>query len=171
MKKLINATTPSKNEYVHSSVLAMSDVRGRHVTVVDKLNFSFFYSPKYTQHGPRVKVVFDPYKMRIDNASVQKLCDDWSFKTNPNEKHLSKKDISSMQAFFKKYLILFLLVWNKQIDEPDPADYLTGRITLEELIKDIDFYEDNREEMDRIHSVSELEDFCRKSGLVNMYGN
>ena len=29
------------------------------------------------------------------------------------------------KQFFRKYLILFLLVWDMKLSEADPADYLT----------------------------------------------
>lgn len=152
-------------------IYAMSNVRGEHVKVTKGLPFSFFYSPSWTQHGPRVKVVFDPFKMREDNVGVQKLCDDWSFRRNKNDRRVSKQEIADMQEFFRKYLILFLLVWDRKSDSPDPADYFTGRISFKQLVQNIYFYEDYKEEMDATRTVAQLEEFCRKHNLVNMYEN
>lgn len=157
--------------YIRGSeaIFAMSNVRGRNVTV-ETLDFSFYYSPRNSSHGPRVKVVFDPFKMRIADAGIQKLCDDWSFKASKGS-NVSAKQIKQMQDFFHKYLILFLLVWDFKCDEPDPEDYLTGRLTLDELISNLDFYSQYQQELSKVSSISQLEDFCRDHNLVNMYGN
>lgn len=92
------------------SILAMSNVRGKYITVAKNIGFSFFYSPRWTHRGPRVKVVFNPAVMRRENASVQKLCDDWAFIYNKKDNRPSQTDMAEMQKFFRKYLILFLLV-------------------------------------------------------------
>lgn len=152
------------------AILAMSNVRGRNVTLED-IDFSFYYSPRNSSHGPRVKVVFDPFKMRIAEAGVQKLCDDWEFKLGKDSSPVSSKKIVSMQMFFKKYKILFLLVWDFKLDEPDPEDYLTGRMSLEELIQNLSFYDDYSSELDAITSIQELDVFCHSHDVVNMYGN
>lgn len=158
MKRLIRGS---------DAIFAMSNVRGRNVTLED-IDFSFYYSPRNGNHGPRVKVVFDPFKMKISQAGVQKLCDDWSFNSDVR---IPSSKIREMQKFFKKYLILFLLVWDFKSDEPDPEDYLTGRMTLEELIENLEFYDDYSDELDKIQTVEELERFCRSHEVVNMYGN
>lgn len=121
----------------HEAILAMSNVRGKYVTVADNLTFSFFYSPRWTHHGPRVKVVFNSDKMRREFASVQKLCNDWKFIQNKEDRRPSQSEITDMQQFFRKYLILFLLVWDMKLSEADPADYLTGRMPLDELVENI----------------------------------
>lgn len=153
------------------SILAMSNVRGKYITVANNIRFSFFYSPRWTQHGPRVKVVFNPEVMRRENASVQKLCDDWRFIYNEKDKHPSQSEIAEMQQFFRHYLILFLLVWDNHLSEADPSDYFVGRMPLSELISNIYFYNDFEEEMSQLSSIEELEEFCRANHLVNMYGN
>ena len=153
------------------AIFAMSNVQGRFVTV-EKLNFSFYYSSRNSSHGPRVKVSFNPSKMRVENAGTQKLCDDWAFTGSKKALgSISSKEIQEMQTFFRKYLIIFLLVWDFKCDEPNPENYLTGRISFDEFIQDLDFYGDYSKELDRINTVSELEKFCRDNNLVNFYGN
>lgn len=153
------------------AIFAMSCVRGRFVTV-EKLNFSFYYFPRTNSHGPRVKVSFNPNMMRVEQSGTQKLCDDWSFQGSKKAlSSISSADIKKMQQFFRKYLILFLLVWDFKCDEPSPENYLTGRIDFREFVENLDFYQDYSEELDKVTNVAELEKFCRNNDLVNFYGN
>lgn len=159
--------------YIHSTedIFAMSNVRGRHIKVEEGIPFSFYYSPKNSSHGPRVKPLFNPSTINMDDAGTLKLCDDWEFIPGINDKHHSSADVNNMKAFFRKYLVLFLIVWDKLIDDPELEDYLRGDSTLHEFICNLRFYSDYKDELDKIHSVSELEEFCRQNDLVNFYGN
>ena len=162
MKKLIRES---------EDIFAMSNVRGKYIKVEQNIPFSFYYSPRNSSHGPRVKVLFNPDRMRQNLAGTLKLCDDWLFVPGKDDLNVSNSKIASMKQFFRKYLILFLLVWENLLDDPDPEDYFRGDIDLHKLITLIDFYPEFAKEMDEIKSISELEDFCRKNNLVNFYGN
>ena len=151
-------------------IFAMSNVRGKYVTV-DPIQFSFYYSVKNSNHGPRVKVTTDPEKLRPNRMSTMKLCDDWSIEVNPLDNKISGKDEKSMREFFRKYLILFLLVWEDLTYEPNLADYMTGDMTLSEFIRDLDFYKEYTRDLDSIETVADLEQFCRDNKLVSFYGN
>lgn len=159
--------------YIYNSedIMCMSDVRGRKIKVESNVPFSFYYSAKNSSHGPRVKVAFNPDKLRIDQTGTLKLCDDWSFKSNTGER-VSSNMMYAMKKFFRKYLVLFLLVWESKVeDEPSLGDYLEGDISFEEFIKMFDFYDEYSEELDSMYNVEELEEFCREHNLVNFYGN
>ena len=147
-------------------VFAMSNIRGNKVRVEDPLPFSFFYSPKMSSHGPRVKPVFDPQKMRIENAGTLKLCDNWRYIPGKND-NPSDKQIEEMKAFFRKYLVVFLLVWDNLVDEPDADEYFKGEITLQEFIACLDFYQDNKEVLDSVKTIGQLEDVCREFNLLD----
>lgn len=161
--------------YIYSkeeAILGMSNVLGKFVKVeVGGLPFSFYYSPANSNHGPRVKPVLNAEKMRLSNAGTLKLCDDWEFIPGEKDIHHSNKVVTDMKRFFRKYLILFLLVWEDLADDPALGYYLEGKLTLAEFIETLDFYEDYKEDLDKINSVQELEDFCRANKLVNFYGN
>ena len=161
------------NRWIHSAeaVFAMSNVRGRYIKVENDIPFSFYYSPRNSSHGPRVKVIFNPDRMKQNLAGNLMLCDDWSFTPGRNDTHVSSKQISEMKDFFRKYLILFLLVWDGHSDEPDPEDYFRKDMDLHELITRIDFYDDHAEDLDKVESIEELEQFCRENSLVNFYRN
>ena len=151
--------------------MAMSNVLGRFITVEDNVPFSFYYSPRQSSHGPRVKPVLNSSNMRIGDAGTLALCGDWEFKPGRKDIHYSTKVVKSMKNFFRKYLILFLLVWDEQASDPMLGYYLEGRISLNEFIETLDFYEDYQGELDAITNVTELEEFCRRNKLVNFYGN
>lgn len=161
MKKWIHAT---------EDIVAMSDVRGKYVTV-ENIPFSFYYSVRNSNHGPRVKVTMNGQNMRPNKMSSLKICDDWSIDINDQDSRISSKDLNSMKEFFRKYIVLFLIVWEDLISEPDLGDYLEGKISLQEFIQDTDFYTDYSDELDTIDSVTELEEFCRNNNIVNFYGN
>lgn len=110
-------------------------------------------------------------KLRPNKMSTMKLCDDWSIIINKEDAHITDRDVEAMKVFFRKYLVLFLLVWEDLIDEPSLGDYMEGDITLSEFIKNLDFYDEYKSDLDSIADVSELEDFCRIHNLVNFYGN
>lgn len=163
MKKLIKATS--------EDIFGMSNVRGKFIKVEQDIPFSFYYSPKNGNHGPRVKVRFNPNKINLDSVGTLKLCDDWEFISGPDDNHVSNSDIKTMKEFFRKYLILFLLVWDKHVDDPELEDYFRGDISLADFIRSIDFYTTYSNELEEINNVTTLEEFCRDTNLVNMYGN
>lgn len=161
-------------KWIHEKedILCMSDVRGIKVKVESKLPFSFYYSARNSSHGPRVKITSDPTKIRLDRMGSLELTGDWDYISTKGNDEFSSKELKEIRAFFRKYLILFLLVWDKLTsNEPSLGDYLEGDITLAEFIQDLDFYDDYKDDLDQIENVEELEEFCRKYKLVNFYGN
>lgn len=165
MKKWIH--TIETNDISLEPINCMSNVRGRYVTV-ENIPFSFYYSVKNSSHGPRVKVTLNSDNMRPNRMSSLKLCDDWALDVNENDKRISGNDLKQMKEFFRKYLIMFLLVWEDLVSEPALGDYLEGRISLAEFIQMADFYNDK---LNNIQNVKELEEFCRTNNIVNFYGN
>lgn len=155
----------------HTDIFAMSNVRGRYVTVEPNIEFSFYYSPKNTNHEIRVKPVFNRDRLSVDDVGTLKLTGDWEFKPGRSDKKVNSKDVEIMKQFFRKYLVLFCMVWDKQLPDPELGDYLTGRMDLHELIQQIKFYPDWDSELDSIVDVSQLEDFCYNHNLVNLRDN
>ena len=154
------------------AIFGMSNVVGRFVKVEENgLPFSFYYSPCNSSHGPRVKPVLSPNRMWLDKAGTLKLCDDWEFVPGATDKHVSASLIRTMKDFFRKYLVLFLLVWDKQVADSDLGNYLEGKIDFSEFVEGLVFYNEYKDELDNIDSAPALEDFCRANNLVNFYGN
>lgn len=153
-------------------IMCMSNVRGKKVVHPSKLPFSFYYSTKsQKQHSIRVKPIFNDNRMSADLAGTLKLCDDWSYVPGKENRRISHSEIRIMKQFFQSNIVLFCLVWDMQVNEPLLADYLQGEISLHEFIEDLDFYREYKQELDKINTVKELENFCRKNKLVNFYGN
>lgn len=167
MKRWIHANT----EETLDDIFGMSNVLGKFIKVEKKPDFSFYYSPKNSSHGPRVKPIMNPEKMRLDDAGTLELCDKWEFIPGVNDQDVPSKSVNKMKRFFRKYLILFLLVWEKEANDPDLGYYLQGQLELSDFIQGLDFYKDYQEDLDNIKTVAELEQFCRDRELVNMYGN
>ena len=161
MKRQVNSDT----------IMCMSNVRGNKVRVQKNLPFSFYFSASQGEHSIRVKPMFNPFKLKDDLVGTLKLCDDWEYIPGPDDGSVSDKDIAKMKKFFRTYLVLFAATWDRQLADGDVYDYLVGDITLPELIETFDFYRTYQEELDEITSVAELEDFCRKNNLVNLYSN
>lgn len=158
--------------FVHSNedIMCMSNVRGMYVKIED-IPFSFYYSVQNGNHGPRVKVTMDSSKLRPNRMSTLKLCDDWELIANPEDTRINHRDLNLMKFFFRKYLILFLLTWEDKVDEPLLGDFMEGKISLQDFVKSLDFYEDYSQELDTIRDVVDLESFCKEHNLVNLYGN
>lgn len=162
MKRVINSS---------EQIFGISNVLGRFIAVEENVPFSFYYSPRNSSHGPRVKPVLDPNKMRISDAGTLSLCGDWEFVPGRRDLYYPAKVVHLMKEFFRTYLVLFLLVWDEQADDPMLGYYLEGKISLNEFIQTIDFYPEYAEDLDQIETVTELEQFCREHELVNFYGN
>ena len=168
MKRVITHSSEFSN---NDLILCMSNVRGDKVRVPHSLPFSFYFSGKNTSHGIRVKPIFNPSKMMISQAGNLKLCDDWDYNPGENDRHISGKSVQDMKEFFRKYLVLFLLVWDAHLYDTSVQDYFEGDMTLHELVKDLDFYDAHSEVLDQVDSIEDLTDVCRKHNLTNFYGN
>ena len=163
MKRLIRSS---------EAILAMSNVRGIHVKNPGELDFSFYFSSGAgVDHGPRVKPMFTNNKLISSLTGTLKLCDDWEYIPGSNDKHVDSQSISKMKKFFKSYIVLFCAVWDEQMQDAVLEDWFKGSITFNEMLEDLDFYEDYKQELDNIHDVKSLEKFCRDNELVNFYGN
>ena len=158
-------------------VFCMSNIRGVWVKNPHPLSFSFYFSKKFESdssvipHGPRVKVAFNPNKVKESQTGILKLCDDWKFEANPNDKHVSYRDIVRMKDFFRIYLVLFCAVWDDQLDGGLLVRYFEGQATFDELVEDLDFYQEHKDGLDVIHTLRELEKYYREHKLINLYGN
>lgn len=163
MKKLIKSK---------DSILCMANVRGKYVVNPGKLKFSFYFSSDDgITHGIRVKPVFNPEKMLKSMTGTLKLCDDWSYIPGPDDDSVSSKDVNDMKRLFRKYLVLFCMVWDEQLQDGVLEDYFKGTVTFHEMLEDISFYNSYSSYLDKIRDVDQLENFCRVNNLVNMQGN
>lgn len=150
----------------------MSNVRGKYVKNPQKLKFSFYFSSKDgNSHGIRVKPMFNSEKLIKSKCGTLSLHTDWKFVPGSDDKSVSAKDIKQMKDFFRKYLVLFCMVWEEQLTDGELEDYFVGTITWDELLSGISFYDKYEKELKEITSVEDLEVFCRDDQLVNFQGN
>ena len=164
--------------YIHTEeveqlddIFCMTSVRGTKMENPGKRPFSFYFSGRNSSHGPRVKVTFNPNRLIMNKVGTLELNSDWEFTPGEDDQHVSEKQVDEMKRFFRDYLVLFLLVWDFHLSDPILGDYFSGDADLHDVIQDLDFYKDYRNELDEIRDVSVLEDFCKKNNLVNMYDN
>lgn len=171
MKRYIRNTNYNNQD----AIFAMANIRGKHVKVPGRLDFSFFFSPKDVTegkeitHGLRVKPIFNPEKMSLDMAGTLKLHGDWEYIPGTNDKKVAAKDVRRMKAFFKEYKTLFAAVWEKALLPDSLYDYFRGTITFEEMLEDFDFYDELKEEIEDVNSLIELTDLVREYRLFNLW--
>lgn len=158
-----------------NTIFVMANIPGRFIVHPSKQAFSFFFSPYTGQsHNIRVKVSFTADNLNPNKAGVLKLCDDWKFTPNNADKRASASDIRKMKQFFRTYLVIFCMVWDYQLPELIASKYFTtANFTLFDLIKEADFYEDNKELFENKTNITieELEDICRQHDLVDFRDN
>lgn len=168
MKRYIH---PSTDNTELQDILCMSNIRGRKVQIPHKLPFSFYFSGKNRSHGIRVKPIFNPDSMISNKAGNLELHGDWKYTPGKDDKRVSEHAIQLMKQFFRTYLVLFAAVWDFQLPDTTVQDYFEGEISLQDLVSDLDFYRDYKQELNNITTIEELEDFCREYNLVNLHGN
>lgn len=153
------------------TTIPFTAVRGNEVKNPHKLNFSFYFSTKDSCHSIRVKPVFAPSRMQYSNAGNLDLHTDWEFMPERDDRNVDPSEIQQMKEFFRKYFILFSAVWDSQLPSIVVKDYFEGKCTLNQLIKQTEFYSDYSSELDKIKSIEDLEEFCRDADLVDLHGN
>lgn len=156
----------------NEDMLWMSCVRGKDVKNPHQLLFSFcFSSGKGAAHGPKVKPMFNPEKLKLSLTGTLKLCEDWKYIPGKDDLSIDAGGIREMKGFFREYIVLFCAVWDENLQDGVLDDYFTGRASFEEMLKDLDFYNEYQSDLAAVHDVKSLESFCRSNNLVNMYGN
>lgn len=155
-----------ENEY--DAIMCMANVRGNSVSVPHPLPFSFYFSRKNSSHGIRIKVVFNPNRLNINECGNLELHGNWEFTPGENDKHISKRELKLMKSFFQEYKVLFAAVWEDVIQEDIIQDYFRGLISWHELIQSFDFYEEYKSELDKIDTVEYLELYVRENEIFNM---
>ena len=153
----------------------MANVRGKTVKTPHKLKFSFAFTTKDATEGKdlvhsfRVKPVFNPEKISADKLGTMRMFGDYKYIPGPDDKDVDSRDIKEMKEFFIKYKVLFAAVWEKVLQQDVLQDYFKGNATFNVLIKEFDFYEEYKKELDKIKTVKDLYDFVKKNNLFNLY--
>ena len=164
------------NIYESDFLFEMSNVRGNYVRNPHKLPFSFYFSTKQTAsskdncHGLRVKPLFNPEKMTIEEAGTLEMYSDWKFIPGENDKNVKSKKIKEMKEFFRKYKVFFAAVWEGVLPPDALYDYFRGIMKLWEVIKQMSFYNEYKDKIkkEKIDTVQSLTNFVLKYNIFNM---
>lgn len=162
--EIIYTDTDEEND-----IFCMSNLRGKDIVIPHKMPFSFFFSEKESSHAIRVKPVFNPNKISKSSFGTLELHGDWKYKPGPDDKSVSKKQVNEMIQFFREYKVLFAGVWEGVLYDSAVLDYFRGIINFSDLLKEFDFYNKYKKEMDEIKDIVELEKFVRKHSIFNMW--
>lgn len=155
----------------------MSNMRGKYVKNPHRLNFSFYFSTKDAVeskdlvHGLRVKPVFNPEKIISSKVGTLKLHSDWEYIPGNDDKDVSSKDINAMKDFFKTYKVLFAAVWEKVLEPDALYDYFRGIMDFNDIKQELDFYNEYKEDLDKIDTLTEFTEFVKQHHLFNLWEN
>lgn len=159
MKRLIRSS---------EDIFAMANLRGKQIRVPYSLPFSFYFSERNSSYGIRVKPVFNPDRMHIEDAGNLELHGSWKFTPGRNDANVSSKSKKMMMDFFKTYKVLFAAVWEGEIQEDVVQDYFRGLISWDDMMSEFDCYTTYESEMMNISDVESLERFVRDNNIFNM---
>lgn len=156
---------------VHTDhLLEMANIRGKDMKRED-IHFSFFFSRKYPNHAPRIKICWNREKMTHDTGNLE-IHGDYAYTQDSSCRYKPDTvDIATARYFAKKYKVLFTAVWEEKLDPNDLIDWFRGRIDWKELIG---CFVNIDQTMSRLllrvaPSVSNLERFVREHNLWNLY--
>lgn len=151
-------------------LLEMANIRGRDISVED-IDFSFFFSRKYPNHAPRIKICWNRERMTHDTGNLE-LHGDYKYTQDASCKYKPDSvDIATARYFAKKYKVLLMAVWEEKLDPNDLIDWLRGRISWKELLDSfINIGESEKRVLSHIApSVQNLENIVRRYNLWNLY--
>ena len=139
--------------------------------VVDDIDFSFYFSRKNANHGPRIKIYWDSSKTSQNFDGYIELHGDYKYVSSSKPQHKpSSWDIRGLQYFCQKYKALFTAVWEEKLNESDLQNYFKGYISFKELltkfknISEIQYFLINH-----CHSLKELNTCIREHNIYKMY--
>ena len=153
---------------VSQDIFCMSNLRGKDIKI-ENVSFSFYFSSRESSHAIRVKPMFNPNRVSKSAFGTLELHGDWKYTPGPNDKNVSKHQISEMKNFFKKYKVLFAAVWNDVLQENPVINYFQKVISFHELISEFDFYDEYADDLDSIKDIQELEQYVRQHNIFNMW--
>lgn len=151
-------------------IFAMSKILKKYAIpeISDDIGNFIYFSESNSLHSPRIKF----YGGSVETASTQNApslafnnsgeCElelaNWMNKKNcPNA--FDDEYLAHLENFVRNNLPILLLVWFHHLDEGDALAYFHGQITLQDLLNDIDV------DISEIHSLNELDKFCRSNNL------
>lgn len=147
----------------------MANVRGKDVEV-DDIDFSFYFSKKNSNHGIRLKVIWNRERMSGDDDGYIEMHGDYKYVRTPGSKYKPKGwEINGLRYFCKKWKALFSAVWEQKLDETDLRKYFEGQLTFQELMETFGgLKKEHYPIVNKCDNVRQLEEVVRKYGIYNM---
>lgn len=96
---------------------------------------------------------------------------DWKYIPGNDDKDVSNRDINAMKDFFKTYKVLFATVWEKVLEPDALYDYFRGIMDFNDIKQELDFYNEHKEDLDKIDTLTEFTEFVRQYHLFNLWEN
>lgn len=94
----------------------MANLRGEDVEIQERLPFSMYIFSKdvvHGVHGIRVKVVWNPSRIKSDADGFIELHGEYKYVSGTHKKKPTAEEEKCAREFFKKYKVLFAAVWGK----------------------------------------------------------
>lgn len=156
-----------EKDYNEISLLEMSVILGEGVKI-EKINFSFFFSPKIDQQTIWVRIVWNKEKTIKQHFGFMELSGNYEYiRAKDSNKHIAESDITAARNFFKKYKVIFAAVWEYQLEQTTAEDFFKGKITLKDLIRKLEI-KIEKEDIEKISNLADFEKYVRDKNLFNM---
>ena len=153
----------------------MANIRGKTVKIPKRLPFSFSFTSndsvesKDSSHGFRIKVVFNPEKINASELGTMRMFGDYDYTPGINDVDIDSQSVKKMKRFFIEYKILFAAVWEKVLPQDALQDFFKGHVSLNELVREFDFYEKYAVELNTVTNLDELRHIVKKYSLFNIW--
>lgn len=160
----------SEEQLIQEEMLTeMANVRGKDVEV-DDIDFSFYFSKKNSNHGIRLKVVWNRERMSGNDDGYIEMHGDYKYVMSSPKSYKPKGwEINGLRYFCKKWKVLFSAVWEQKLDETDVRKYFEGDLSFSELMQTFDGITDSQyREVNKCRTVRQLEEVVRKYNIYNM---
>ena len=154
-------------------LMEMSNVVGNKVKIENGgLPFSFYLSNKknvHNQHGIRVKILWNSNKSPENADGYMELHGNYDYVIGSKKYKPTEKEKEFARSIFKKYKVLFAMVWECKLNHDDLADYFKGNMSWNELLASAyNLTEKQYYWVNHCKTLKELENCVREKKIFNM---
>ena len=162
--------TATEEQLIKEDMLTeMANLRGKDVKV-DDIDFSFYFSKKNSNHGIRLKVLWNRERMSGNDDGYMEMHGDYKYVRAPGSKYKpSGWEINGLRYFCKKWKPLFAAVWEQKLDETDVRKYFEGQLTFQELMETFEgIKKEHYSIVKKCNNARQLEEAVRKYSIYSM---
>ena len=153
-------------------LMEMANVVGNDVKLEARLPFSFYFSNKnavHSQHSIRLKVLWNPSKSSEFADGYIEMHGDYKYVYGSHKYKPTEDEKNFARSIFKKYKVLFAMVWECKLNHDDVADYFKGSMLWRELLaSSYNLTEKQYYLINHCKSLDELEQCVRENKIFNM---